>query len=310
MAPPRIIFMGTPEFAVPSLRILVEQGLAPMAVVTGPDRRSGRGRRCNPTAVKDAALNLGISIILQPDSVKDPAFAGDIATLHADVIVVVAFKILPSAVFSSARLGAFNLHASLLPAYRGAAPINHAILAGEAETGITTFLLNDHVDTGSIILQRRLPIGPNDTAGIVHDRLKELGARGVLDTVKLLITGQAITRAQCEASASGAPKIFPEHCRIPWNATASHVHNHCRGLSPYPGAWTYHQDLLIKILETRPQRGQGTPGLILRAAGEDLVVACGEGAIEVCQLQQQGRRRLDTASFLNGYALRVDDRFA
>ncbi len=303
VAPPRLVFMGTPEFAVPSLEVLVEHGLAPVAVVTGPDRQRGRGRRLSPTAVKTAALSLDLQPILQPESVRDPAFAAQLAAFEPDIIVVVAFRILPRNVYSVATLGAFNLHASLLPAYRGAAPINRALMAGETVTGVTTFFLEDRVDTGAMILQKRLDIGPNDNAGLVHDRLMAIGADAVLETVRLMAAGPVKAQRQCSASASAAPKIFPEDCRIPWHASAEHVHNHCRGLSPHPGAWCRHQGVKLKMLDTRPCAGYGAPGTILDAGRGKLVAACGTGAVDIRHLQQQGRRRLSAADFLNGYAM-------
>ena len=307
---PRLVFMGTPGFAVPSLRILAENDLVPVAVVTGPDRQRGRGRRRLPTAVKAEALSLGVETILQPESLRDAAFAARLAALRPDIIVVVAYRILPRVVYSTARLGAFNLHASLLPAYRGAAPINRALMAGETVTGVTTFFLEERVDTGAMILQKSLEVGPNDNAGLVHDRLMAIGADAVLETVRLIAAGRAEAQLQRNADASAAPKIFPEDCRIPWHAAAQEVHNHCRGLSPRPGAWCRHEGVQIKILDTRPVTGRGAPGTILTAGRRGLVVACGNGAVEVRTLQQQGRRRLGAADFLNGYELPVGTRFA
>jgi len=304
----RIIFMGTPEFAVPSLRRLVENGYKPVAVVTGPDRPRGRGLNVIPTPVKTAAMEAGIDLILQPESVKDPEFARQGASLEPDLIVVVAFRILPPAVFEAARLGAFNLHGSLLPRYRGAAPINRAIMAGETETGVTTFFLKQDVDTGNIILQRSMPIGPEETAGEVHDRMMEIGADVVLETVKLIEAGKAVATPQDESLASPAPKIFKEDCRIPWQKPSLEVHNHIRGLSPHPGAWTTSGDRVLKIYRSRVVEGSGDPGQILDTEGR-LVVACGTGAVEVLELQQEGRRRLPADEFLRGFewgALRLE----
>ncbi len=303
----RIVFMGTPAFAVPSLERLVEHGYRPVAVVTGPDRPRGRGRKPTPTPVKEAALRLGIDRLLQPESVKDPAFADEIAALAPDVLVVVAFKILPPAVYTQARLGAFNLHGSLLPRYRGAAPIHRAVMAGETETGVTTFFLQQQVDTGAMILQRPMAIGPDETAGEVHDRMMHLGADAVLETVRRIEAGAAVAQPQDDALATPAPKIFPEDARIPWARPAGAVHNHVRGLSPHPGAWTCHGETLLKVYRTRQAAGAGTPGTVLEA-GPRLLVACGEGAVEVLELQQEGRRRLKAAAFLNGYDLPVGAR--
>lgn len=298
----KIVFMGTPEFAVPSLERLVAAGYRPVAVVTGPDRPRGRGQQMTPTPVKRAAQRLGIDRILQPESVRDPAFAEEIAALEPDVIVVVAFRILPPEVYGQARRGAFNLHGSLLPRYRGAAPINRAIMAGETETGVTTFFLEQTVDTGNLVLQRPMPIGPEETAGEVHDRMMELGAEAVVETVRRIEAGRAEPQPQQDALATPAPKIYQEDCRIPWDAPARRVHDHVRGLSPYPGAWTLHEETLLKVYRTKLTVGTGAPGEVLRA-DERLVVACGRGAVELLEVQQEGRRRMEVAAFLRGYDL-------
>ncbi|PSQ69659.1 MAG: methionyl-tRNA formyltransferase, partial [Bacteroidetes bacterium QH_1_64_81] len=240
--------------------------------------------------------------ILQPEDVTDPAFAEAMSDLAPDVITVVAYKILPPSVFTTATDGAFNLHGSLLPKYRGAAPINHAIMAGETETGVTTFFLEPSVDTGDIILQKRMSIGPNETAGEVHDRMKELGGEAVVETVRQIDEGTVETRPQDDEKATPAPKIHDEDCETPWDQPAKDVHNHVRGLSPYPGAWTLHDGTRLKLYRTRRAEGTGTPGEVIEADGR-LVVACGTGAVEVLTLQQPGRNRLDADDFLNGYAL-------
>ena len=300
--------MGTAGFAVPSLEILIESGHKPIAVATGPDRRKGRGQKLGFTPVKEAALSAGIETILQPENVKAPAFAEDVIALEPDIIVVVAFRILPPAVYTAAKLGSFNLHGSLLPRYRGAAPINRAVMAGDDETGVTTFFLEQKVDTGNMILRRSMPIGPNETAGDVHDRMMHLGAEAVLDTVRLIEQGEVPTFSQDNSLATKAPKIFKEDCRIDWRKPASFVHNHVRGLSPYPGAWTTHEDGMIKILLSRPTTGEGKPGEVLMA-DKSLVIACQEGALEILQIQQQGRKRLQAADFLRGYQLEADEHF-
>lgn len=299
--------MGTPEFAVPSLTALLDAGYAPAAVVTGPDRPRGRGQEVTPTPVKEVAQEAGIDRILQPEDVTDPAFAEAMSDLAPDVITVVAYKILPPSVFATATDGAFNLHGSLLPKYRGAAPINHAIMAGETETGVTTFFLEPSVDTGDIILQKRMSIGPNETAGEVHDRMKELGGEAVVETVRQIDEGTVETRPQDDEKATPAPKIHDEDCETPWDQPVRDVHNHVRGLSPYPGAWTLHDGTRLKLYRTRRAEGTGTPGEVIEADGR-LVVACGTGAVEVLTLQQPGRNRLDADDFLNGYALPEGDR--
>jgi len=304
----RLIFMGTPEFAVPSLNALVEAGYTPVAVATGPDRPRGRGQQMTPTPVKKAAQEAGIDAILQPESVKDPQFAEDVAALEPDVIVVVAFKILPPAVFTTATDGAFNLHGSLLPRYRGAAPINRAVMDGATETGVTTFFLKEKVDTGDLILQKRMSIGPNETAGEVHDRMMHLGAEAVVETVQQIDDGTVTTTSQDDTAATPAPKIHTEDCEIPWDQPAEDVHNHIRGLSPYPGAWTLHDGTRLKIYRSRRAEGRGAPGTVL-TADDRLVVACSEAAVEIVSIQQPGRQRMDAAAFLNGYDLAVGDRF-
>jgi methionyl-tRNA formyltransferase len=257
--------------------------------------------------VKEIAQEVGIERILQPDDVTDPAFAEAVSALEPDVIAVVAYKILPPAVFTAASDGAFNLHGSLLPKYRGAAPINHAIMQGETETGVTTFFLEPSVDTGDIILQKRMSIGPNETAGEVHNRMAELGAEAVVETVRQIDEGTVETRPQDDEQATPAPKIHDEDGEIPWNASAEDVHNHVRGLSPYPGAWTLHGDTRLKVYRTQRAEGTGVPGEVI-AADDRLVVACGTGAVEIRSLQQPGRKRLDAPDFLNGYALSEGER--
>jgi methionyl-tRNA formyltransferase len=299
--------MGTPAFAVPSLTKLVKADYTPVAVATGPDRPRGRGQEVSPTPVKKAAQEAGIDRILQPEDVTDPAFAEAVADLEPDVIAVVAYKILPPEVFTTATDGAFNLHGSLLPKYRGAAPINHAIMQGERETGVTTFFLEPSVDTGDIILQKRMSIDPNETAGSVHDRMKELGGQAVVETVRQIEAGVVDPQSQDDTQATPAPKIHDEDCEIPWMASAADVHNHVRGLSPYPGAWTMHGDTRLKIYETRRASGEGAPGTVLDA-DKRLLVACGDGAVEVLTIQQPGHQKLDATDFLNGYDLAEGDR--
>ena len=303
----RILFMGTPEFAVPSLTQLVEAGYEPVAVATGPDRPRGRGQEMSPTPVKRTAKKAGIDRILQPEDVTDDAFAEAVADLEPDVIAVVAYKILPPKVFTAASEGAFNLHGSLLPRYRGAAPINHAIMQGETKTGVTTFFLEPSVDTGDIILQKEMDIGPNETAGSVHDRMKVLGGEAVVETVQQIESGTVDPQSQDDSRATPAPKIHDDDCEIPWEQSGEDVHNHVRGLSPYPGAWTMHDDTRLKLYETRRAEGNGTPGEVIEA-GDQLLVACGEGAVEVVMIQQPGRQRLGAKDFLNGYDLAVGDR--
>ncbi|MXZ58842.1 MAG: methionyl-tRNA formyltransferase [Rhodothermaceae bacterium] len=298
----RVVFMGTPDFAVPSLRALVENGYRPVAVVTGPDRPRGRGRKLQPAAVKQAAQRFGIKTLIQPESVKDPAFAAQINDLNCDLQIIVAFRILPPEVFTCAKLGAFNLHASLLPKFRGAAPINRALMAGVTETGVTTFFLKPAVDTGNIILQWPTVVPTDETAGSLHDRLAKLGARAVLETTRRIATGNVQGCPQDNSLATAAPKIFRDDCRIRWTDSADQVHNHCRGLSPYPGAWTPWKSGTLKILGSRVTEGTGSPGTVLRSDGH-IVVACKTGAISITHLQAPGQRVLAAKDFLNGHPI-------
>ena len=310
--PPRVklIYMGTPDFAVPPLDALVAAGYPPTAVVTGPDKQRGRGRKVSVTAIKAAAERHGLPL-LQPESVRAPAFAEQVAALQPDVIAVVAFRILPPEVYEAARLGSFNLHGSLLPAYRGAAPIHRAVLDGAKETGVTTFLLQRTVDTGDVLLRRRTPIGPEETTGDLYDRLSRIGAEAVVDTVQMLERGEVEPEPQDERHASAAPKVFPEDGETDWSRAAHQVHDHIRGLSPSPAAWTYRGEEKLKLYRSRiAERGgrRGAPGAIIEA-GPRLVVAAGEGAVEILEIQRPGKKRMDAAALLNGYDLAPGERF-
>jgi methionyl-tRNA formyltransferase len=307
MSPLRIVFMGTAPFAVPSLVTLAENGYAISAVVTGPDRPRGRGRQISPTPVKEIATARSLPV-MQPESLKDHAFAGAVRALGPDLIVVVAFRILPPEVFKTPRLGSINLHASLLPRYRGAAPINRAIMNGEVETGVTTFFLEESVDTGNILLQARTPISPDDDAGTLHDRLADVGAEIVLHTVRLVEQGKAIPRPQDPALASPAPKIFKEDCRIDWHAPAEHVRNHIRGLSPSPAAFTTHDGKALKLFRARITAGSLEPGTV-DVRKDALLVGTADDLIALEDLQQEGKNRMTTGEFLRGYRISPGDRF-
>jgi len=303
----RIVYMGTPDFAVPSLETLIANGFEPVCVVTGPDKQRGRGQTWSPTPVKEVADAHGIPV-LQPESVKDPAFAAAVAQTDPDLIVVVAFRILPPAVFTCARLGAFNLHGSLLPAFRGAAPIQHALMAGVKKTGVTTFFLKEKVDTGNIILQKELAVGPDETAGELHDRLMILGAKAVLETVRLIQTGEVELTEQDDRLATPAPKISREDARIRWSADARQVHNQIRGLSPVPGAWTMHNGVLLKILRTRlASDSTSRPSGSIVSADKRLEIACGRGTILAEEIQREGKAKLSASDFVNGYRIIAGD---
>lgn len=299
----RIIFMGTPEFAVPSLNILLNEKYGIAAVVTSADKPSGRGRQISLSPIKSYALQHGLDV-LQPDSLKDRAFIDSCTVLRPDIIVVVAFRILPREVYTIARQGAFNLHASLLPRYRGAAPINWAIIRGERQTGVTTFFLQDKVDTGNVILQARVPIGEETTAGELHDTLADVGAELVLHTVRMIETGKVSPTPQDSTLASDAPKIFKDNCRINWNMRADDVHNFIRGLSPRPCAFTIHNGIMLKIYRSRivSRESSEPPGKVL-SARDRLIIASTGGSVELLELQQEGRKRLQAAEFLMGYPI-------
>jgi methionyl-tRNA formyltransferase len=301
--------MGTPDFAVPSLELLLSSGCQVVAVVTAPDKPRGRGQELSPTPVKELARRHHLPV-LQPESLREPAFVRELDTYQSDIIVVVAFRILPREVFTLARAGAFNLHASLLPKYRGAAPINWAIIRGETETGVTTFLLEDKVDTGGILLQSRIAIEPDDDAGTIHDTLSRLGAQLVLDTVRLLDKGGFSPKPQDGTLATPAPKIFKEDCRILWDQPAERVRDFIRGLSPYPAAHTLHQGRLIKIYRSHLIKSQSTrpPGEI-DAGTAFLRVGTAMGDIAIDELQQEGRKRMGVEEYLRGHRLKSGERF-
>lgn len=301
--------MGTPVFAVPSLEILIRHNYHLGAVVTAPDKPRGRGQELSPTPVKALALRHGLPL-LQPDSLKDPLFAERIRSIAPDVIVIVAFRILPKEIFTIPRLGAFNLHASLLPKYRGAAPINWAIINGEKETGVTTFFLQETVDTGSILLQARIPISDDDDAGSVHDKLAEIGAEIVLHTIRLIEQGKAVPRKQDDSLATPAPKIFKDDCRIDWSQPAEKIRNRIRGLSPYPAAFTTYNGKVIKLFKSRVRNEQSTamPGT-LQVTERTLSVTTSDFWLAIEELQLEGRKRMGVEEFLRGYTITSGGRF-
>ncbi len=302
----RIVYLGTPEFAAASLKALVEGGYNVVAVVTMPDKPAGRGHQVQYSDVKKYALEAGLPI-LQPEKLKDEAFLEELRSYQADLQIVVAFRMLPEVVWAMPRLGTFNLHASLLPQYRGAAPINWAVMNGDKETGVTTFLLKHEIDTGNLIMQERIAIGEDENVGSVHDRLMELGATMVLKTVDRIIDcetqGIALpTTPQPElAELRPAPKIFKEDCEIQFaEKTAEEVHNFVRGLSPYPAAWANltingqaFENVKIYKVEITELRNYGI-------TKSDLIVPCKEGAVRILELQAPGKKRMDAKSFLNG----------
>lgn len=302
----RIVFMGTPEFAVPSLRILLDHGYEVVGVVTATDKRGGRGNQeLLQSTVKRFAMERGLRI-LQPERLKDPGFLAELSELKANLQVVVAFRMLPEVVWSMPALGTFNLHGSLLPKYRGAAPINWAVIRGEKETGVTTFFLNAQIDTGEILFQEHMEIGPDETAGEVHDRMMVLGASLVLKTVQSIENQTYVLKKQNDAQATDAPRIFHDTCQISFDQTSEEVHNFIRGLSPYPGAWTTLDGKTLKVLRTRSCKGVSgqLPGSIYRLEGNGgLGIATTDGWVEVLELQMEGRKRMSAEDFLKGYRL-------
>lgn len=299
--------MGTPEFAVPSLKILIDNGYPIPAVVTAPDKPRGRGQELSPTPIKQLSLQHNISV-LEPESLKDPVLVRHLGNVSPDLVVVVAFRILPREIFTIPRLGSFNLHASLLPKYRGAAPINWAIINGETETGVTTFFLQEKVDTGNVLLQARVPISDDDDAGTIHDKLADIGAEIVLHTVRLIEQGKAVPRSQDESLASPAPKIFKEDCRIHWDQPAVRIHNLIRGLSPYPAAFAMHNGKLLKIFKSR-LTGLGSTGVPGTASvtPTSLRISTADAMLELVDLQQEGRRKMGVEEFLRGYRIMDGD---
>ena len=322
----RIVFMGTPEFAVASLDALVKAGYNIVCVITAPDKPAGRGMQLNESAVKKYAVEHNIKI-LQPEKLKNPEFLSALKSLNADLQIVVAFRMLPEAVWNMPRMGTVNLHGSLLPQYRGAAPINWAVINGEKETGVTTFKLKHEIDTGDILLQKKFPIGDNETAGEVHDRTKEIGAQVLVKTVKGLVDGSLKEVAQENESDEGlrltqhAPKIFTETCKIDFVKTTDEIHNLIRGLSPFPGAFTELDGKTLKIFrsekEISPNNSQGEAGsqtVTSAVAGQAvrpgeyktdgktfLKFACNNGYIYVKELQLGGKKKMYVEEFLRGY---------
>ncbi len=306
--PLRIVFMGTPDFAVASLKQLLEAGFEIAGVITAPDRPAGRGRKLRPSAVKTFAQEHGLTV-LQPTNLKDETFLKKLSALQADVQVVVAFRMLPKVVWDMPTKGTFNLHASLLPQYRGAAPINWAIINGETETGVTTFFIDEEIDTGSIILQRKCDIYPEDDAGILHDRLMNLGAQLVVETCRQIENGTAESAPQKQVGdVKKAPKIHKETCRIDWEMPLQNIHNQIRGLSPYPTAWTMlvngdnEQNLKIYVSEAETAEHNDEVGKLL-VSGKSLKVTVQDGYLHLLEIQLSGKRKMHIKEVLNGLSL-------
>lgn len=307
--------MGTPGFAVPSLEKLLKAGKQVVAVITAPDRPAGRGQQIKYSEVKQCAIKHGIPV-LQPEKLKDPTFLETYRALQPDLNVVVAFRMLPEAIWNFPPKGTINLHASLLPQYRGAAPINWAIINGEKETGLTTFFIEKEIDTGKIILQQKMHIGDDENAGELHDRMMMQGAELVLKTVEMIEKGNVHSIDQIKLIKNEnvilkpAPKIFKEDCKIDWNKSLSAIHNHIRGLSPYPSAFTIllgdnSQEILLKIYKTSIKHFKNLekPGTIGTDGKKSIWVNHPDGIIYLEELQQAGRKRLKAEEFLRGFPL-------
>ena len=302
----RIVYMGTPDFAVESLRALVEGGYNVVAVVTMPDKPAGRGHQLQYSAVKQYALSAGLPI-LQPERLKDENFLAELKSYSADLQIVVAFRMLPEVVWNMPRLGTFNLHASLLPQYRGAAPINWAVMNGDTETGATTFMLQHEIDTGNIILQERIPIANDENVGSVHDRLMYMGAQLVTRTVDTIIEAEnkgvdlPTTPQDNALELRPAPKIFKDTCAIDFSRNAEQVRNHIRGLSPYPAAWISEMPANHPLAEVL--RGAKVYKAAITKHAEQkghIIVPCADGYIDLLELQLPGKKRMDAAALLNG----------
>jgi methionyl-tRNA formyltransferase len=300
----RVVFMGTPEFACPTLQKLLDRGEEIIAVVTQPDRPKGRGQKTVPTPVKELAEKNGITV-LQPLKVRAPEFIETVKAMNPDLIVVVAFgQILPKALLDIPKFGCINVHASLLPRYRGAAPLNWCIINGETETGVTTMLMDEGLDTGAMLLRKTTVIGPDEDTSALHDRLSILGAEALSETLDMLMAEKLVPEKQDDSIACYAPILKKEHGLIDWNCMADAIRNMVRGMSPWPGAYTLFGGKLLKIYKLRIGNAKpgdtATPGTVLKAGREGIEVRCGGGSVIVDELQLEGRKRLSAGEFLAG----------
>lgn len=300
----RTVFMGTPEFALPTLQGLLDAGVNLVGVYTQPDRPKGRGKKLAASPVKELALAHRLPVF-QPERLRKPEAVDELRQLAPDLIVVVAYgQILPRSVLEIPRFQCINVHASLLPKYRGAAPINKAIVDGERETGVTTMLMDVGLDTGAMLVKRSTPIGSAETAGEVHDRLALLGREALAETLQLICAGQLTPQAQDDALSTYAPMMSKEDGLIDWSRSARQIHNQVRGLDPWPGAYSYLNGQVLKIARTGiSEEGSGAPGKVLSADATGISVACGQGVLMIGELQLPGKKRLAAREFLSGYPL-------
>jgi len=295
--------MGTPDFALPTLQGLIDFGLDLCAVYTQPDRPKGRGKQLAPPPVKELALKNGIPVH-QPLKLREPAVVEELRSIAPDLIVVVAYgQILPKSVLEIPRYGCINVHASLLPRYRGAAPVNKAIVDGEEVTGVTTMLMDVGLDTGDMLVKKEIAIGPDETAGELHDRLCLVGREGIEETLRRLCAGTLTPEPQNDELSTYAPMMKKEDGQLDWSRDARELHNQVRGLSPWPGSYTFLDGEILKIACTTPEEGRGTPGTVVSADSGGVRVACGRGVLCVKELQLPGKRRLSAADFLRGKPL-------
>lgn len=307
----RIIFMGTPDFAVGILDKIYTSGYTIAAVLTAPDKPAGRGQKVAISAVKSYALEKNLPL-LQPTNLKDETFLAELANYNANLQVVVAFRMLPEAVWKMPKYGTFNLHASLLPQYRGAAPINWALINGEKETGVTTFFIDDKIDTGAIIANKTTPINPDENAGKLHDRLQLIGSDVVIETLELIANGKVTTTLQTETGdLKTAYKLNKDNCKINWNNTGINIYNHIRGLAPYPAAWTYIKDeeneWNVKVYEAKFRPETHTlPLYQIHTTKKEMSVVVKDGFIDILSLQFPGKKRMLTHELLNGIQLSVN----
>jgi len=295
-----IVFFGTPQFAVYILETILESGHTIAAAVTTPDRDKGRGLKVSESDVKKFAVGKGIRI-LQPVSLKDLNFLQELKEINADLFVVVAYRILPKEVFEMPKYGSFNLHASLLPKYRGAAPIQWAIISGETETGVSTFRLEQKVDTGNVYLQKIRAIEPSDDFGSLHDKLAFAGRDAVLETIAMIETGDFTLLKQDDSIASPAPKITKEIMKIDWNKSSTEVHNLVRGLSPFPTAFFEYEGKIIKVFRTENIIDYDSTPFKIKQINGELIIGCGTGCVRILELQIEGRKRMNTKDFLRGF---------
>ncbi len=297
----RIVFLGTPDFAAASLQKLVDNDINIVAVITAPDKPKGRGKKLGISAVKEYALEACLDI-LQPTNLKSPAFVKELKSYRADLQIVVAFRMLPEVVWNMPPLGTFNLHASLLPQYRGAAPINWAIINGEKETGVTTFFLKHEIDTGEIIFQESEVIHENDDVGTLYTRLMNKGASLVLKTVQAIAKGDYPQLSQrTDEDLKSAPKIFKEDCKINWNQPANSVRDFIRGLSPYPSAWTHLDGKVLKVFRAEVVTSIGSEVGMFEVINQELIVHCKDYKLRITELQLEGKKRMISEEFLRGY---------